>query len=102
MNWVTVIWSILIGACAAMALPSLFLGIRQGWPVDLFFGRVAVGILGLAVGELALMHATLPDQYGVVQMDLGPAIFLIVVREIPEATSKLLVFLSGTHTKRRT
>jgi len=25
MNWVTVIWSILIGACAAMALPSLFL-----------------------------------------------------------------------------
>jgi len=63
---------------------------------------VAVGTPGLAVGELALMHATLPDQYGVVQMDLGPAIFLIVVREIPEATSKLLVFLSGTHTKRRT
>ena len=66
------------------------------------FSVESLSELGLAVGELALMHATLPDQYGVVQMDLGPAIFLIVVGEIPEATSKLLVFLSGTHTKRRT
>jgi hypothetical protein len=84
MSWVTVVWSILIGACAFLLV------------------GVAARTIGLAVRELALMHAMSPEQYGVVQRCLGPPIFVIVVREIREATSKLLFFGSGTHTKQRT
>jgi PAS domain S-box-containing protein len=79
MSWVTVVWGMLIGACAAMALPNLFVGIWQKRGADLFFVGVAAGTIGLAAGELAIMHATSAAQYGVLQRWLGPPIFLLVI-----------------------
>src|SRR6266446_5621004 len=82
MNLVTVIWAIFIGACAAMALPNLFVGIWQRRAANLFFVAVAVGTMGLAAGELGMMHASSAAQYGIIQRWLAPPIFLIVVSTV--------------------
>ena len=47
----------LIGACVAMALPNLLFGIAQRRAAPLFFVLATVGVIGMAVAELAYMHA---------------------------------------------
>src|SRR5690348_2235430 len=56
-NWVTATWSALIGACAAMALPHLLLGIWQRRSAHLFFVLAATAVIGIAIGELSMMRA---------------------------------------------
>jgi PAS domain S-box-containing protein len=79
MSWVTAIWAILIGTCAAMALPNLFVGIWQRRAADLFFVGVALGTIGLAAGELGMMYATSSAQYGEALRWVQVPIFLIVI-----------------------
>ena len=57
MNWVTAIWSILIGCCIAMAVPQLVVGIWQRRIAQLFFVAMSVAVIGVALCELSLMHA---------------------------------------------
>ena len=78
MNWVTIIWSTLIGACGAIAVPYLIVGIWQRRLDELFFVGVAVGTIGLAAGELVVLHATSAEQYGVSQRWVGLPIFLVI------------------------
>ena len=79
MSWVTFIWSMLIGACAAIALPYLLVGIWQRRPADLFFVGVVLGTIGIAVAELAAMYATSVTQYGDVLRWGQVPMFLLVV-----------------------
>ncbi|MGZ8920180.1 MAG: hypothetical protein ACXW3L_04280, partial [Limisphaerales bacterium] len=82
MNWVTIIWSTLIGACAAIAVPYLIVGIWQRRAAELFFVGVAVGTIGLAAGELGLLHATSAEEFGVSLRWLGLPIFLLVISKV--------------------
>src|SRR5215467_5820719 len=63
MSWVTAVYAVLIGASAAIALPNLLVGIWQRRAAQLFFVGVAIGTIGLAAGELAMMFATSVEQY---------------------------------------
>src|SRR5215469_457770 len=64
MSWVTVTWSMLIGACAAIALPYLVVGIWQRRAAHLFFSLAAVAVVGIAIGELFMMRASTPEMFG--------------------------------------
>ena len=57
MNWVTAIWSILIGCCVAMAVPQLVVEIWQRRMAQLFFVAMSVAVMGVALCELSLMDA---------------------------------------------
>ena len=63
MSWVTAIWSTLIGACLAMALPNLLLGIWQRRAAPLLFVLAVVGVIGMAVAELAFMRAQSAEEF---------------------------------------
>jgi PAS domain S-box-containing protein len=78
MNWVTATWSALIGACAAMALPHLLLGIWQRRSAHLFFVLAATAVIGIALGELSMMRATSVEQFARAQQLIHLPIFLIV------------------------
>lgn len=64
MSWVTVIWAVVIGACATMALPHLFIGLKNRAWENLLFALAALGVAGVAFGELAVMHARNPQEIG--------------------------------------
>ena len=64
MSWVTVVWSMLIGACAAITLPYLVVGIWQRRAAHLFFSLAAVAVVGIAIGELFMMRASTPEMFG--------------------------------------
>ena len=63
MSWVTALYTLLIGASAAIALPNLLVGIWQRRAAQLFFVGVVIGTIGLAAGELAMMYAATVEQY---------------------------------------
>ena len=79
MNWVTATWSALIGACAAMALPHLLLGIAQRRRAHLFFVLAATAVIGIAVGEFSMMRASSVEQFARAQQLTHIPIFLLVV-----------------------
>jgi two-component system, LuxR family, sensor kinase FixL len=64
MNWVTFIWALVIGASVVMALPHLFVGLKDRTWKNLLFAISAFGVAGVALGELAIMHAGTPQQIG--------------------------------------
>jgi PAS domain S-box-containing protein len=65
MSWVTIIWSII--ASVSFTLATIYLLIwfreRRSWAY-LCFLVMAVGVIGLATGELAAMYAKSPTAYG--------------------------------------
>ena len=65
MSWVTIIWSII--ASVSFTLATIYLLIwfreRRSWAY-LCFLVMAVGVIGLATGELAAMYAKTPTAYG--------------------------------------
>ena len=64
MSWVTFIWAVVIGASVTMALPHLFIGLKgRAWE-NLLFALAALGVAGVAFGELAVMHAQTPQEIG--------------------------------------
>jgi len=63
MSWVTIIWSLLIGACVAIALPQLLIWIRQRGIVHLLFIIFTASIVATLSGELVLMRASSVEQF---------------------------------------
>ena len=53
----------LIGACVAIALPNLLLGIWQRRAAPLFFVLAVVGVIGMAVAELVFMRAQSAEEF---------------------------------------
>lgn len=64
MSWVTFIWAVVIGACATVALPHVFIGLKNKARENLLFALAALGVAGVAFGELAVMHAQTPEEIG--------------------------------------
>lgn len=65
MSWITAIWSATVGASLVTGLVYLLIWSknRRSWANLCFFFTV-FGVLGLAVGEMATMHAESPESYG--------------------------------------
>jgi PAS domain S-box-containing protein len=79
MSWVTVIWSVLIGACAAMAFPHLLVGVWQRRGAHLFFVLAATAVIGIAIAELFMMRAVSVEQFAHAQQWTHVPIFLLAV-----------------------
>jgi two-component system sensor kinase FixL len=79
MSWVTFIWAVVIGACATMALPHLFIGLKNRAWQKLFFSLAALSVAGIASGELAMMHAHTIEGIGRAQQWTHVPVFLLVV-----------------------
>ena len=67
-----------MGACAAMALPHLLLGLWQRRTAHLFFVLATAAVIGIAVGELSMMHAGSVEQFVRAQRWTHLPIFLLV------------------------
>src|SRR5436190_1328001 len=81
MNWVTAVWAMLIGACAALALPHLLVGIwqrRQRPGAHLFFVLATAGVIGIAACELSMMWAKSVEQFARAQQWTHLPIFVLV------------------------
>lgn len=79
MSWVTFIWALVMGASATMALPHLFIGLKARAWENLLFAIAALGVAGVAFGELAVMHSQTPQEIGrAIQLTHIPLFFLIV------------------------
>jgi PAS domain S-box-containing protein len=79
MSWVTFIWALVSGACATMALPHLFIGIKQRAAENLLFALAAFSVAVIALGELVLFHAGTAEEMGrAMQWTHIPIFFLIV------------------------
>ena len=65
MSWVTVIWSMIASACLTLAAMYLLVWCRErgSWAYLCFF-VMAVGVIGLAAGEIAAMYAKSPAEFG--------------------------------------
>lgn len=65
MSWVTIVWSMIASACLTLAAMYLLVWCRErrSWAY-LFFFFMALGVIGVAAGELAAMFAKLPAEYG--------------------------------------
>ncbi len=79
MSWVTAIWAMLIGACAAIALTNLVLGLSQRRAAHLAFVLAAVAVIGIAFAELIMMRARSAEQFADVQRWTHVPIFFLVV-----------------------
>jgi len=53
----------LIGGCVILALPHLFVGIRQRRGAHLVFALATFGVIGIAIGELVMMRSRSLDQF---------------------------------------
>ena len=65
MSWITAIWSATVGASLVMGLVYLLVWSqnRRSW-ASLCFFLLVIGVIGLAAGEMATMHAESPEAYG--------------------------------------
>lgn len=63
MSWVTVVWSMLIGGCIAIALPQLLIWMWQRRIVHLLFVILVAAKVALLWNELVLMHASSVDEF---------------------------------------
>ncbi len=79
MSWVTASWSMLIGACIALALPHLLLAFWGRRSVHWFFILAALAVTGIASGELLLARARDPRQFVEVLRWMQVPIFLLTV-----------------------
>lgn len=79
MSWVTAIWAAVMGACLAIALPYLFIAVRQRRPVHLIFSTAIVSTMAIAAAELMMMRAGSIQQIGKVQQWAHLPIFILVV-----------------------
>ncbi|MGC1388315.1 MAG: PAS domain-containing protein [Steroidobacteraceae bacterium] len=65
MSWLTAIWSATVGASLVMGFVYLVVWSqnRRAW-ANLCFFFMVVGLVGLAIGEMATMHAESPEAFG--------------------------------------
>ena len=79
MSWVTFIWALVFGACITMALPHVLIGFkRRAWE-NLLFAITALGVAGVAFGELRIMHSDTPAEIGQAIQWTHLAVFIVVV-----------------------
>ena len=65
MSWVTVIWSVGIGVCAAMALLHILVWWNnRAARANLAFAVLAIAVASFAALELRLMRSATPEQFG--------------------------------------
>jgi hypothetical protein len=65
MNPVTIIWSVVAASCLTLASMHLYIWIRDRRALaNLAFAAAAIGVAGTAAGELALMNAASPAEFG--------------------------------------
>lgn len=79
MSWVTFIWAVVIAACATMAFPHLFIGIKQRTLANLLFAAAALSVAGIAWCELAIMHSRTTQEIGRAQQWGHLPIFFLVL-----------------------
>lgn len=77
MSWVTFIWALVIGACATMALPHLFIGIQRKALENLLFTMAALAVACIAFGELAVMRSGTVEEIGRAQQWTHLPIFFL-------------------------
>jgi PAS domain S-box-containing protein len=65
MSWVTIVWSMIASVSFTLATIHLLIWFRErrSWAYLCFF-VLAVGVIGLATGEMAAMYAKSPAEYG--------------------------------------
>ena len=65
MNWVTIIWSMVASACLTLAAMNLLVWLkkRASWS-NLLIALMAAGTAGIAFGELSMMLANTPAEFG--------------------------------------
>jgi PAS domain S-box-containing protein len=65
MSWVTIIWSVIASVSFTLAMIYLLIWFRErrSWAYLCFF-VLAVGVIGLATGEMGAMYAKSPAEYG--------------------------------------
>ena len=67
MKWVDLIWSVSTSVCLSLALLQFFVRCRgRETTVNLLFVVVAVSTVLFGLGELAMMRAETPEQYGTI------------------------------------
>jgi PAS domain S-box-containing protein len=65
MSWLTVIWSMAASACLTLALMHLAIWVKQRSNLShLLFSVAATAVAGVAAGELKMMLAQTPEQFG--------------------------------------
>mgnify|MGYP003694292915 CR=1 FL=1 len=79
MSWVTASWSMLIGACIALALPHFLLAFWGRRSVHWFFILAALAVTGIASGELLLARASDPRFFAEVLRWMQVPIFFLTV-----------------------
>jgi PAS domain S-box-containing protein len=66
MNWMTTTWSMVTSACLTIALIHLVIWLQDRRNlVHLLFAVAAMSVAGIAVGELQMMLARTPEEFGV-------------------------------------
>src|SRR5690349_1985648 len=79
MSWVTVIWSMLMGACIALALPHLLAGCWNRRGAHLFFVLAALAVTAISAGESLLMRTNDVRTFGEVMQWIQVPIFFLVI-----------------------
>jgi two-component system, LuxR family, sensor kinase FixL len=79
MSWVTLIWALAMGACLAMALPFLFVGISQRRAAPLFFVTAVTATVAIAAAEFAMMRSDSVEQFATALRWVQLPIFVLVV-----------------------
>jgi PAS domain S-box-containing protein len=80
MSWVTVIWSMIASACLTLALLHVVIWIKQRSSIaPLLFSFSALGVAGIGCGEMMMMHARTPEQFGLVLRWTHVPLFLAIV-----------------------
>ena len=65
MNWLTIIWSMVASACLTLAAMNLLVWIKKRSSLsNLLISLMAVGTAGIAFGELSMMLAKTPAEFG--------------------------------------
>jgi hypothetical protein len=64
MSWITIIWSMIVAVSFTLATIYLLIWFRDrsSW-ASLCFFVLAVGVIGVAAGEIAAMYAKSPTEY---------------------------------------
>ncbi len=80
MSWVTVIWSVGIGACLTLAFVQFVVWWKdRAARANLAFSVLAVAVATFAALELALMRAETPEQFGTVARWIHVPAWIVIV-----------------------
>ncbi len=80
MSWITIVWSMALAVCAALALIHLAIWVhRRSQVAHLLFALTAFGAAGNAVAELGMMKATTVEAYVIwLRISLVPTALLVI------------------------